>query len=67
MKVKFETNKAVLEETNESSRVIFSDPQRAIVILDIKSLGHYKIQQRVLQQRTSKYYSFESLHNIFEG
>ena len=30
-------------------------------------MGYYKFQQGILQQRLSKYYSFESLHIIFEG
>ena len=30
-------------------------------------MGYYKIQQGVLQQGLSKYYSVKSLHNIFEG
>ena len=43
------------------------DPKRAVAIVDIRSLGYFKIQQGVLQQRWSKYYSFESLQNKFEG
>ena len=66
MKVNFERNKA-LEITNDSTQVIVLDPKRDIVILDIRSLGITTYIQGVLQQRLSKYYSFESLHNIFEG
>ena len=36
------------------------DHKRAIVIIDIRSLGYYKIQQGVLHQRLTEYYSFES-------
>ena len=35
-------------------------------MLEIRSLGYYKIQQSVLQQRLSKYCSLKSLPNIFE-
>ena len=38
-----------------------------MVILNIRLFSYYKIQQGVLQQRLSKYYSLESQHNIFEG
>ena len=67
MGVKFESNKVLLEVTNDYTQVIVLDLKKAIVNLDIRSLGHYKIQQGVLQQRLSKYYSFESLHNVFGG
>ena len=48
---------------NDSTKIIVLDPKKAIAILDIRPLDYYKIQQGVLQQRLSKYYSFESLHN----
>ena len=66
MKVNFEENWAFFEIPNDSSQVIVLDPQRVLSILDIRSLGYYKIQQGVLQQGLSKYYSFEFLHNLFE-
>ena len=45
---------------DDFSQVIVLNPQRAIEILNIRSLVYYKIQG-FLQQ------SFESLHSIFEG
>ena len=62
MKVKFERKKAFYEVTNDSMQVIVLDPKGAVAILDIRSLGYYKIQQGVLQKMLSKYYSFESRH-----
>ena len=35
-----------------------------IGILDLRSLGYYKIQQGVLQQNLSKVYSFEPVDNV---
>ena len=32
-------------------------------ILDLRSLGYYKIKQGILQQNLSKYYKFERAHN----
>ena len=48
MKVKCERNKD-FKMMDDSSQVIVLDPQRAIVILDIRSLGYNKIQQGDLQ------------------
>ena len=60
---KFERNKAFLEETKDWTQVIVLDPKRAMAILDINAFGYNKIQQGVLQQRLSKYCSFESLNH----
>ena len=38
--------------------VIF-DPKGVIGILDLRSVGYYKIKQGILQQNLSKYYRFE--------
>ena len=35
-------------------------------ILDLRSLGYYKIKQGVLQQNLSKYYHFESVERLCE-
>ena len=35
-----------------------------IGILDLRSLGYYKIQQRILQQNLSKFYNFKSVENV---
>ena len=43
MQVKLERGKAFLEVTNDSSHRV--RPKGAIAILDIRSLGYYKIQQ----------------------
>ena len=67
VKVKFERNEALLGVANDSTKVIILDSKRPLAILDIRSLGCYKIHQGVCQQWLSKYYSFESLQNIFKG
>ena len=43
MKVKFESNKVLLEVTNDSTQIIVFDPKIAIAILDIRSLDYYKV------------------------
>ena len=37
-----------------------------IDVLDLKSLGYYKIKQGVLQQNLSKYYHFETAVVVFD-
>ena len=49
-----------MKPSNVSSEILILSPKEAIGILDLRSLGYYKIQQGVLQQHLSKYYKFES-------
>ena len=37
-----------------------------IGILDLRSLGYYKIKQGVLQQNLNKYYHFEEANKVCE-
>ena len=39
-------------------QVIF-DPKEMLGVLDLRSLGYYKIKQGILQQNLSKYYRFK--------
>ena len=50
--------------TNSSSEIFILSPKEAIGILDLRSLGYYKIQQGVLQQNLSTFYKFESVENV---
>ena len=59
LKVKFTRNAAILDVTNSSSEILILNPKEALGILDLRSLGYYKIKQGVLQQNLSKYYEFE--------
>ena len=43
--------------------VIF-EPKQMLGILDLRSLGYYKIKQVVLQQNLSKCYHFESAEKL---
>ena len=38
----------------------YLNPKEALGILDLRSLGQYKIKQGVLQQNLGRYYKFES-------
>ena len=45
--------------------VIF-DPKEMIGILDLRSVGYYKIKQGIVQQNLSRYYRFESADILCE-
>ena len=49
---------------NSSSETLILNPREALGILDLRSLGYYKIKQGVIQQKLSKYYKFESAEKV---
>ena len=64
LKVKFLRNAAMLDITNSSSKTLTLNPEEVIGILDLRSLGYYKIKLGVLQQNLSRYYNFESAEEV---
>ena len=64
LKLKFIRNKATLDITNNTRETIIFDKKMSIGILDLRSLGYYKIKQGVLQQNLDKYYQFEKVDII---
>ena len=66
LKLKFIRNGASLDVTNNTQSMVIFDPKEMIGILDLGSLGYYKIRQGVLQQNFSKYYHFESADRLCE-
>ena len=44
---------------NNGTETIIFKPEEMIGIVDLSSLGYYKIKQGILQQNLSKYYKFE--------
>ena len=59
MKLKFTCNNAVLDMKNAGKDPMILNPKEMIRIVDIRSLGYYKIKQGILQQTLSKHYRFE--------
>ena len=60
IKLKFTCNKAVLEIKNVGKKdTIILNPKEMIGVVDIRSLGYYKIKQGILQQILNRYYRFE--------
>ena len=66
LKLKFIGNKAILYITNNMRETLIFDRKTAIGILDLRSLGYYKIKQGVLQQNLNKYH-FEEANRVCEA
>ena len=64
LKLKFIRNKAMIDITNNTRETVIFDKKTSIGILDLRSLGYYKIKQGVLQQNLSKYYQFEEIDKV---
>ena len=61
LKLKFVRNCTSLDVVNNKQETLIFDPNQVLGILDLRSLGYYKIIQGVLQQNLSKIYHFESV------
>ena len=55
-----------MDVTNNTQETVIFDPKEMIGILDLRSLGYYKIRQGVLQQNLSKCCHFESADRLHE-
>ena len=59
LKLEFTQNLATLDTTNSGLDTITFDLKEMLGILDLKSLGYYRIKQGILQHNLSKYYRFK--------
>ena len=66
VKTKFVRNCASLDAMNNTHETVIFEPKQVLGILDLRSLGYYKIKQGVLQQNLSKCYHFESVEKLCE-
>ena len=41
-------------------------PEEMIGVIDLRSLGYYKIKQRILQQNLSRHYKFKKAEKLCE-
>ena len=64
MKLKFIRNRAMFKATNSTQDTVTFDPKEMLGIIDLRSLGYYKIKQGVLQQNLSCMYHFESANTV---
>ena len=64
MKLKFIRNRAMFKVTNSTHETVTFDPKEMLSIVDLRSLGYYKINESVLQQNLSCMYHFESVSMV---
>ena len=64
LKLKFMQNKVILDITNKCTDIMICKPEEIIGILDLRSLGYYKIKQGIWQQNLSRYYRFEKAEKL---
>ena len=64
MKLKFIRNRATFKVTNSTQDTVTVDPKDILGIIDLRSLGYYKIKQGVLQQNLSCMYHFEVVNTV---
>ena len=64
LKLKFIRNRAMLKVTNSTQEKVTFNPEHVVGIVDLRSLGYYKIKQRVLQQNLSHCYHLESAESV---
>ena len=66
LKLKFVRNQVSLDVTNNMEETVIFEPKQMLGILDLRSLGYYKIKQGILQHNLSKCYHFESAEKLCE-
>ena len=64
MKLKFIRKRATFKVTNSTQDTVTFDPKEMLGVVLLRSLGHYKIKQGVLQQNLSCMYHFESANTV---
>ena len=64
IKLKFMHNKAILDIANKGKDAMIFKPEEMIGIIDLTSLGYYKIKQGILQQKLSRCYKFEKAKKL---
>ena len=66
IKLKLTCKRAILDIMNKGKDTMTLWPEEMIRIVDLRSLGYYKIKQGILQQTLSKYYRFEKAEKLCE-
>ena len=64
IKLKFIQNKVVLKITNKTHKTVTFSRTEMMGILDLRSLGFYKIKQEVLQEHLGRHYHFELADDV---
>ena len=64
IKLKCIRNGTTLKITNNTDETMTFDRSDMVGILDLRSLGYYKIKQKVVQQNLGKHYHFETAEDV---
>ena len=64
IKNKFTCNRAILDIMNKGKDTMILRPEEMIGIIDLRSLGYYKIKQGILHQNLSRYYRFRKAEKL---
>ena len=64
IKLKFTCNTSILDVMNKRKDTMIFKPEEMLGIIDLRSLGYYKIKQGILQQNVSRYYRFEKAEKL---
>ena len=66
LKLKLMHNAATLYIVNNDPDTIIIKPEEMLGILNLRSLGYYKIKQGILQQNLRKYYEFKRADTLWK-
>ena len=64
IKLTFTCNRAILDIMNKGKNTMNLRPEEMLGIIDLRSLGYYKIKQGILQQNLSRYYRFKEAEKL---
>ena len=64
IKLKFIRNKAVLKIMNKTHETVTFDRTKMMGIVDLRTLGFYKIKREVLQEHLSRHYHIKLADNV---
>ena len=66
IKLKFTCNVVILDTVNNGTETMIFRPEELLGIVDLRSIGYYKIKQGIQQQNMSKYYRCERAEKLCE-
>ena len=64
MQIKLTNNTAVIDMVNNSKTTMYFTREKAIGIVDIRSLGYYNIKQSVLEYNLGEHYEFANFNKL---
>ena len=64
--LKFSCNTAILDIVNNGTETIIFKPEEMLGVVDLRSLGYYKIKKGILQQNLSKCCRFKRADTLCE-